>query len=506
MNYKFKNSAKSDFAINMLLVLISAMLIFIGLKVASNKATIVIYALSIAVSYCKIAVEAIEKLIGGKIHSSLISTAAVLVIFASQEFMAAAAVAVVYSLSKAIFDFICSHFSDKLLENEEIKPYYNVVLGEELKSVSIDELVEGDIVKVKKGDYLAFDYLCEDAKGVKKSCKAGKFSAFDEADVVFVSRYPYEIDFEESTANELSKSERITALFEKAYTVIALVIAVLMFVLKITKGETFTDSLFIFGVFLLFVNPLSISSGVLQAGLFTRKNLKNQGINLESISDVEKLSRVKKILFTKDIVVENENCVNEDVVKAVKIADVLKVETELLGSGDDRETEAIAVAAGFNQFESGCDEEKTKEIIAEQVIKGTVAYVSTKATENTKNVLSLSEENVTKKALPKLVQGIKSAKIYKWFVNARAVLGVLINAVVIEVYASGIGDKILTKFFGESGIQGSVETFSIKDKIAKCFIYNNAMAPWLIGIVHLCLINVLLFVTIGFLNNNKKLR
>ena len=86
MNYKFKNSARNDFAINMLLVFISAMLIFISFKVVSNKATIVIYALSIAVSYCKIAVEAIEKLIAGKVHSSLISTVAVLVIFASQKF------------------------------------------------------------------------------------------------------------------------------------------------------------------------------------------------------------------------------------------------------------------------------------------------------------------------------------------------------------------------------------------------------------------------------------
>ena len=105
----------------------------------------------------------------------------------------------------------------------------------------------------------------------------------------------------------------------------------------------------------MFANPLSINSGVLQAGLFIRKNLKSQGIALESISDVDKLSRVKKIFFTKDVVVENENRVNEGVVKAVKIADVLKIETELLGGGDDGETEAIAVAAGFNQFESGCD-------------------------------------------------------------------------------------------------------------------------------------------------------
>ena len=506
MNYKFKNSARNDFAINMLLVFISAMLIFISFKVVSNKATIVIYALSIAVSYCKIAVEAIEKLIAGKVHSSLISTVAVLVIFASQKFLVAAATAVIYSVSKAVFDFICSVFSEKLLEDEDIKPYYNVVFGEELKSVSVDELAEGDVVKVCKGDYLAFDYICADSKGVNKAFKSGKFSVCDEALVSFVSPCPYEIDFEECTVNEPSKSERITAIVSKTYTVIALAVAVLMFVLKIAQGVTFIDSLFVLGAFLLFANPLSINSGVLQAGLFIRKNLKSQGIALESISDVDKLSRVKKIFFTKDVVVENENRVNEGVVKAVKIADVLKIETELLGGGDDGETEAIAVAAGFNQFESGCDEDKIKEILAEQVVKGTVAYVSSEAIESTKNVLPLSKENISKKALPKLVKAIKSAKIYKWFVNIRAVFGALVNFAVMAIYAGGIGDKLLNVLFGESEVQGGAGTFSLKAKIAKCFIYDNTMAPWLIVVVHLCLINVLLLFTIGFLNNNKKLR
>ena len=511
MNYKFKNSARNDFAINMLLAFISVMLIVIGFKIVSNKVAIVVYALSIAVSYCRVAVEAIEKIAGRKIHSSLISTVAVLVIFTSQNFMAAAIVAVIYSVSKAISDFICSVFSEKLLENEDIKPCYNVVSGEELKRVSVDELVEGDVVKVNKGDYLAFSYSYVDSSGVNHNFKSGKFSVCDEALVSFVSPYPYEIDFEASTSEEPSNSERITALISKAYTVIALVIAVLMFVLKIVKGAVFTDSLFTLGVFLLFANPLSINSGVLQAGFFLRKDLKRQGINLKNVCEVEKLSRVKKVLFAQDVVMEDEKFINEDVIKTVKIADVLKIETELLGSGDEKETEAIAVAAGFNQFESGCDEDKTKEIIAEQVIQGTVAYVSSgeienTKIENTKNVLSLSRANTSKKALTKLVQEIKSAKIYKWFVNIRMAFGALVNFAVIAVYASGIGDKFLHGLLEDSGAQGSVASFTLKEKIAKWFIYNNSLAPWFIGIVHLCLINILLLVTIAFLNNNKKLR
>ncbi len=504
MKYKFKNSSKSDFAINLLLVLISAMLIFIAMKMLSNKISIVVYALAIAITYCRIAVEAIEKLIGGKVHSSLISTVAVLIIFASQEFMAAAVVAVVYSLSKAVFDLICSCFSDKLLEDEECKLYYNVVNGDEIKQVSAKELSQGDVIKAVRGEHLAFDYVYENEKG-KKNYKAGKFNLADEGEVTYLSAFPYEIDFEESKTLEPSKAERATALITKVYTIAAVVIAVIMFILKMAKGLPFMDALYVLGMYLLFANPLSINSGVVMAGLFSLKNMKQNGISLENTSDVEKLSRVKKVYFTKDAVVENETHINESVVKTIKIADVLGIETELLNEGDEKETEVIAVGAGFNQYQSCCNSDKTDAVIAEQVIKGAVAYIGEEK-EDTMNILSVNGKIACKKAFPELIKGIKSSKIYKWFSFARAAVGAFINFVVIAFYASGIGDKILSEKLVEAEGMDSVDSVSLKTKLLKCLLCNDMLAPWLICGIHLVVINLLLLVTVGFLNNNKKLR
>lgn len=505
MKFKFKNSTKNDFAVNLLLVLISALLIFIGAKIVSNKAAIVIFALSIAVSYCKIAVEAIEKIIGGKIHPSLISTLAVLIIFASQQFLPAAVVAAVYSLSKAVFNLICSLFSDKLLENEDAKPYYNVILDGEEKTIPADELAEGDVVQASKYEYLAFDYIFENEKGEKKSFKAGKFSACDKAKVTVVAQHPYEIDFENSEFETPSKQEKLTALITNVYTALAAVLAVVMFVISLTKGGAFTDSLYILGVYLLFANPLSINSGVLQAGLFFLKYLKSNGVILKNTAEIDKISGIKKVYFTDDSVYEGQNRASEAVVKAVKIAGVLEIETELLSGKDEQETKTASNVVGFKKYTSNCSKEQAKEIITKPVEKGVAAYVSSEEAEKTDKLVFVNQKLAFKDALPHFIKAVKSAKIYKWFTALRAALGALINALVIMIYASGIGDKLFSKL-STAVAEEAVDTSSLKEKLVKCFFYNDALAPWLIGFVHLFLVNLLLLVTIGFLNNNKKLR
>lgn len=513
MNYKFKykNSAKNDFAVNLLLILISAVLAFMGAKFFGSRSSIVVYALSIAVSYCKIAVEAIERLIGGKLDVSLISTVAILIIFASQNFLAAAAVAVVYSLCKVVFDFICSLFSDRLIEEDENKLKYEVYLdNSETKTVYAEDLEENDIVKVKKGEYLGFDYIFKNEKGEEKTFKSGKFNSADEAYVKVVQQWPYEIDFSDCYCNEKSKAEKITAIVTNIYTLAAVVIALAMFAMKIIDGESFFDSLYTFGVFLLFANPLSIDSGVLHAGLFSLKDLKEKGINLKSAYEVEKLSRVKKVFFTNDTALEDENTVNISAVKAVKIADVLNVDVELLSDKDEKNTEILATSVGFNQYQALVDDEKTRSIIAEQVIKGDVAYVSEKKQEDTKMVISLSTDckeknSVCKKSLGNLMIAVKTTKFYKLFAYLRVAIGVVVNFAVLAFYAIGIGDRIFSNMLIEE-VTASAEETSLTAKLLECLVYNNTVAPWLIGLVHIVVINVFLFITLGFLNNNKKLR
>lgn len=512
MKYKYRNSSKNEFALNLLIILIAAILWFMGAEFFSNKAAIIVFALSIAVCYCRIAVEAIEKIISGKVTSALISTVAILIIFASQQFSAAAMVAIVYSLCKTVFDFICSLISDKLTKDDENKLKYDVVCQDDVKSVSAEELSEDDLVKVKKGDHLAFDYYVQAENGEKKRYKAGKFTVSDEALVEVIENVEYEIDFSESVGeSETSKAEKVANIIKNIYTVAAVIIALVMFVIKTVNGDSLFDSLYIFGMYLLFANPLSIDSGILQAGLLSIKSLKDNGIKVKSTADVEKLSKVNKVFFSDSVAVCGEKA-NPDMVKAVKIADVLNLETELLCAGDEKESAVIANACDFKRYQSFCNEEKSKEIIAEQVIGGTVAYVCDKGCEQTKKVIGFSvdegENRIGKTSLSALIKATKSTKFYKWFVVARAAAGAFINMLVIAFYASGIGDRFFANKLVETDmtVTSSTDGVSIADKLIKCFVYNDMMAPWIIALIHIFVINLFLFVTVCFLNNNKKLR
>ena len=88
--YYYKNSSKNDFFTNLVIVIISAIFVFLGANVfsgnsvaGSSKFSIVVYAVAVAVAYCRIAVETIEKLLLKRFDVNIISVLAVLLIFAS---------------------------------------------------------------------------------------------------------------------------------------------------------------------------------------------------------------------------------------------------------------------------------------------------------------------------------------------------------------------------------------------------------------------------------------
>ena len=54
MNFKYKDSTKNNFAVNLLLVMISAVLAFMGAKIFGAKVGVVVYAVAIAVCFYKI--------------------------------------------------------------------------------------------------------------------------------------------------------------------------------------------------------------------------------------------------------------------------------------------------------------------------------------------------------------------------------------------------------------------------------------------------------------------
>ncbi len=507
MNYKYRNSQKNNFAVNLLLVVISAVLIFAGAKVLGNKAAIVVYALSIAVSFCKIAVDGIEKVINKKISGSLVATVCVLLIFASQKFLAASVVALLYSLSKVIFDYICSIFSDKILQEDENKLTYEVLEDDKSVAVFVEDLAEGDEILAKPGDYLAFDYLCKTKDGKEKVFTAGKFSALNEMVVKVVAPVPYEIDFEESKIEPKSKTERIVSGITNGYCLLMIVVALCMFGVDIVKTGSVVASLYVLGTYLLFVNSLSLTSGIVFAGLFSLKNLKNKGISLENTTDLEDLSTVKKVVITDELI--GQTVADENVVKAVKVANVLNFETELLSDDDEDKTSVKAKTIGFSAYKSGVGEDLAQ-VVDVPLKKGLSAVITSKQVETSKALVFGLNENsrlyVLKEKLVNFAKAINYSKIYKWFSYARVAVGAAVNAVVCAVFASGKGAEFISNMLLETDETSADSIISTKSKILNALIENEMLAPWIITLVHLVLINVLLGVTIAFLNDDKKLR
>lgn len=506
-NYVYKNSSKNDFAVDLLIVVISALLTFMAAKFFENRVAIVFYAISIAVCYCRIAIDAIEKVLAKKFDADIISTAAILLVFASQKFLVASIISIIYSLSKCLMNFINSCFSEKLLENEKFGPLYTVIDGENEKKVLSDDLIEGDRVAVKKGDYLAFSYIYEAENSNTKKVKAGVFNLCDEAIVTVIEPQPYEVDFEASAEKiGFSSTEKKIKLAVLIYTIAAIVTAVAMFALK-TYSDSFSAGLYALGIYLLFACPASLDSGIIVSGFFAARNLKENGINIEKIDDLEKISKVKKIYFTDGVTVSNDE-ISADVIKALKVAEVLKVDTALIGKENDKVAK-IAKVCGLKNYEV-IDFENAEEFFAKESAKNVVALVCESPLEETKNLLCMSvdannEKTVCKSKLSEFVKATKHTKIFKWFITARAAIGALINFVAIAVFASGKLDLFLSNRVLKSE---SIEEQGngIINGILKVMLYEDTLAPWLIAVMHLVMINVFLLVALAFLNNNKKVR
>lgn len=511
MNMKYKNSTKNDYAVNLLTVLLSVMLIFMGAKFFGNKMSIVTYALSIAVCYCKIAIDSIEKIMSKKFDSSIIATASIFIIFASQNFYASAFVAAVYSFLYYTEAFIKSLFSDKLLSDDDYKISYKVLCDEKEKITFADDLKVGDKVLVEKGDFLAFDYVAENGEKGEKNYKSGVFNLSDSAVVTVTQIKEYEIDFDYPVKEKVSNAENIATVITKVYTVLAIVIALLMFVLKYQDTNSLVTSLYTLGMYLLFATPASCFSGITFAGLFTIKALKQDGLDLKDTSEAEKLSRVKKIVFENEGVVtlENDNF-NTDVIKAVKIADVLNVKTALVSSDTKERTASITKTCGFSESYFECDEQTKSDVLVESAVQNTVAYVSKNTSIDAKKVVSVCVENsdtnsVKKDKLLTVVKAINKTKVFKLFALARASVGAFVNFVAIAIFASGIGEKVVEKIFVNSPMavtKDGVDT-SLKAKLLKVIICNDMLAPWLIVCVQIALVLIFLLSALAFLNSRK---
>ncbi len=494
--FSFKNSSKNDFITNLIIVIVSAMLVFAGAKVFNNntasgtgKYTIIVYAVAIAVAYCKIAVEAIEKLILKRFDVNLISVFAVLVIFAAQQFESAAIVATVYAFCKCIADLISADFSDRILENLPEQLYYNVVSNKKETKTPYSALQEGDKVNAHFGDYLAFSYTVE---GSKRVYKAGYFNLADEKEVTVNSISDYEIDFSVINKKDMSKTEKILQIATYAYVASILLFAVFLFVKSLANGAGMYDGLYKLGLFTLFANPVTLNSGIVFAGIFSLISLKNSGVEIKNSVDLEKLSNTKTFVFDKGAVCESDNTLNNDAVKAVRVAEVMKIKTAYLGDENSAEADLI----GFDEYLNEVQDEKG------------LTYVAKNCGE-VKNALLVSNEKnaesfVEKTSFIKLVKSRNFAKYLKFFAIFRLAFGIVVNFAIMLLYLSGSIVNKINNYI----IEADTETKSLVTKILEKTFTDNYLAPWIIVVLQAVVIIVFMFISMSFIdkNNNKKLR
>lgn len=497
IKFAFKNSSKNDFIMNLIIVICSLLLVFVGAKfftsgeqASSSKYSIIVFAIAIAVAYCKIAVEAIEKLIAKRFDYNLLSIFSVLVIFASQHFKEAAIVAVIYSFCKCIYDLICADFSEKVISNCDEKLFYTVISdGKEVKKAYSD-LQEGDKVLAHNGEFLAFSYVFD---GNKKVFKSGNFHYNNEVEVTVVQLADYEIDFSVVNKNTMSKTEKILQIITYAYMLSILSFALYLFVKSIVKGDGAYAGLYKFGLFSLFLNPFTINSGLIFANLFSILSLKKEGVCIKDNADLEKLSNTKTVVFEPSTVCEADETLNNEVVKAVKIAKLLKIDTAYLGDENSNEFSL----AGFQKCLDKVPDENG------------ITYVCEKNSEfNNALVVSTDskEENCVEKAsLTKLVKAFVKTKWVKVFQIVRVALGVVINFAVMATFLSS---SIVNKISNYVIENGNTETKSIIVKILEQTNDGSTLSPWIIAVVQLAVIIIFMFVSLSFYNKNcnKKLR
>lgn len=517
--YIYKNSSKNDFVVNLLIIVIAALLIFMGIKFFKQKGSIVVFALSIAFSYCRIAVEAIEKLLAKKFDADIISTVAVLVMFASQEFKASAIVAIIYSFSRCLFSFICADASDKLLKDDENRLSYTVMNNETGTKVFAEELEPGSRVLVSNGDYLSFSYSYDNGTGLK-NYKSGLFEAADTAVVTVEQVMPYEIDFEASAKENNSKTEKTVHIAVMVYTIAMILFSLFMFIKTFINSKDLFDSLFVLGTYLLFANPATINSGIVNSGIFILKSFKSKGIELENTADIEQISRVKKVVFDKEgVITDSSDNFNSGAAKAMKIASVLKVKTAIISSEDEQSVKKAAEICNVSEFKSGLTNEAKTEFLAENSKSETVLYVTASDAESSKNVITFSTSSnerkcVDKTKLNELVKSIKQAKMFRIFAYIRLALGAICNLTAVYVFVTGMLDKYFNNRLVE--LEGLVtkdangqDKIPLMKRIIECLLYNDTLAPWVIACMHIVIINLFLVIAAAFLNNsnnNKKLR
>ena len=193
---------------------------------------------------------------------------------------------------------------------------------------------------------------------------------------------------------------------------------------------------------------------------------------------------------------------NENAVKAAKIAKVYKLSTALLSADCKENVRKIDSICDFDECYDSMDSNEVAQTLY-MYPKHTAAYISQDVAES-KDVFTVSTaesaRTVKPESLVAFVKAISHAKLFSIFAYVRIAISFLVNVVfAFVVYKNMFVDKLIYKFTtSTTAMEAHSSDFSIKEIIHKAVIYNDELAPWLIALVQIVLVIVFVLIAVMF--------
>ncbi len=223
------------------------------------------------------------------------------------------------------------------------------------------------------------------------------------------------------------------------------------------------------------------------------------GIDTQELPEYTAFIAVDKKVIGSILLKDN---LNENAVKAAKIAKVYKLSTALLSADCKENVRKIDSVCDFDECYDGLDSNGVAQTLY-MYPKNTVAYISQDVAESN-DVFTVSTtpsaRTVKKESLVDFVKAISHAKFFKVFAYIRIAITTLVNLVLaFVVYKNMFVDKLIYKFTtSTTAMEANSGDFSIKEIIYKAVIYNDELAPWLIVLVQAVLVIVFVLIAVMF--------
>lgn len=282
----YKTETKDILMKYVISIIIAAVLLAAASVFGANSTgtmVVMLYVLSIASALCISTLHSIEAVMDKRFEAALLRNIAVLVVFFCGAYTMSALVAIIFCFSDMISHFSNITASKVYIKNNKAEIYYSVADGDNVKSVSADELKIGDKVVVNDEDFLCFDGALDN--GQKQYC--GIYMG-DRRTVTVSETYDYSVDFESMLLKSMPIYKYIKLIYPFAVLLIAAIFAAvkLMFVNTLLNGSIFAPA-----AVLLLCMPDMIMSGIavyyalcgVSANISSLQTAKNIVVNMTGV-------------------------------------------------------------------------------------------------------------------------------------------------------------------------------------------------------------------------------